>query len=296
MRVPAAEPLPPSSHASPVDAFPAAAALEQALRRAVRGEVRFDRGSRAMYASDASNYRHMPIGLVVPLDEDDVRAAVAACRAHGAPVLPRGAGTSLAGQGCNVAVVIDFTKHLDAIVELDAARRVARVQPGVVLDTLRDRAERHQLTFGPDPSTHSRCTLGGMIGNNSCGTHSLMSGKTVDNIESLRVLLYDGTELTVGATSDDEWRAAVAAGGRRGEIYAGLARLRDRLRGSDPRALSRHPQARVRLQPRSPAARARLPRGAGARRIGGDVRDRARGHGAARAEPAAPRAGRPRLP
>ncbi len=228
MRVPPDQPLPPSSHGVPVDVFPEAAALERALAASIRGEVRFDRASRAMYASDASNYRQVPIGLVLPADEDDVRAAVAACRAHGAPVLPRGAGTSLAGQACNVAVVIDFTRHLHRIVDVDPGARTARVQPGVVLDTLRDRAEHHGLTFGPDPSTHSRCTLGGMIGNNSCGTHSLMSGKTVDNIESLRVLLYDGTELTVGATSEDELRAIVVAGGRRGEIYAGLVRLRDR--------------------------------------------------------------------
>jgi FAD/FMN-containing dehydrogenase len=154
---------------------------------------------------------------------------VAACRTHGAPVLPRGAGTSLAGQCCNVAVVLDFTKYLNRISSSIRLARRARVQPGVVLDTLRTAAESHQLTFGPDPSTHSRCTLGGMIGNNSCGTHSLLAGKTVDNVESLRVLLYDGTELTVGATSEERARrdrrprAAAAA-----RIYAGLAGLRDR--------------------------------------------------------------------
>ena len=143
-----------------------------------------------------------PIGLVVPRDAEDVAAAVDACRRFGVPVLPRGAGTSLAGQCCNVAVVLDFTKYMNRILEIDPDRRFARVEPGVVLDTLRSRAETHKLTFGPDPSTHSRCTLGGMIGNNSCGTHSLLAGKTVDNVEELRVLLYDGTELTVGATGD----------------------------------------------------------------------------------------------
>jgi FAD/FMN-containing dehydrogenase/Fe-S oxidoreductase len=221
-------PLPPSSHAKPVDAFPRAADLERDLRRVVRGEVRFDAGSRALYATDASNYRHVPIGLVIPRDADDVVATVAACRAHGAPILPRGAGTSLAGQSCNVAVVLDFTKHMHGILELDADRRFARVQPGVVLDTLRDRAEQHHLTFGPDPSTHNRCTIGGMIGNNSCGTHSLLAGKTVDNIETLDVLLYDGTRLTVGATSEAELAAIVRGGGRRGQVYAQLAALRDR--------------------------------------------------------------------
>jgi FAD/FMN-containing dehydrogenase/Fe-S oxidoreductase len=143
-------------------------------------------------------------------------------------VLPRGAGTSLAGQCCNVAVVLDFTKYMNRIVELNPAGRFARVQPGVVLDTLRSVAETHGLTFGPDPSTHSRCTLGGMIGNNSCGTHSLLAGKTVDNIESLRILLYDGTQLTIGPTSGSELEEIAAAGGRRGQIYAALRDLRDR--------------------------------------------------------------------
>src|SRR6185437_12644406 len=199
-----------------------ASAIEPALRKAVRGEVRFDAGSRALYATDASNYRQVPIGLVVPRDAEDVVAALAVCREFGAPVLPRGGGTSLAGQCCNVAVVFDFSKYMNGILELDPRRRFARVQPGIVLDTLRARAEQHTLTFAPDPSTHSRCTLGGMIGNNSCGTHSLMAGKTVDNVEQLHVLLYDGTELTVGPTSDAEYAKIVAGGGRRAEIYSTL--------------------------------------------------------------------------
>src|SRR2546427_2470551 len=213
-------PLPPSSHGKPVDSFGRASELEQELKHTVGGEVRFDRGSRALYASDASNYRQIPIGLVVPRDQDDVIAAVAACRKYGAPVLPRGGGTSLAGQCCNVAVVLDFTKYMNRILEIDPIRKFARVQPGVVLDTLRGRAEAHQLTFGPDPSTHSRCTLGGMIGNNSCGTHSLLAGKTVDNVEELRILLYDGTELNVGATPEAELSSFIAGGGRGGGIYA----------------------------------------------------------------------------
>jgi FAD/FMN-containing dehydrogenase/Fe-S oxidoreductase len=198
----------------------------------VKGEVRFDRGSRAMYSSDGSNYRQIPIGLVVPRDDDDVIATVAACRKFGAPVLPRGAGTSLAGQTCNVAVILDFTKYMNKILEIDPAGRFARVQPGVVLDTLRNRAEKNQLTFGPDPSTHSRCTLGGMIGNNSCGTHSLLAGKTVDNVIELRILLYDGTQMTVGAIDGEaELDSIIAQGGRRGAIYSRLRDLRDRYAG-----------------------------------------------------------------
>jgi FAD/FMN-containing dehydrogenase/Fe-S oxidoreductase len=220
-------PLPLSSHAKPVDSFAAAAELEKELQKTVKGEVRFDRGSRALYASDASNYRQIPIGLVIPRDNDDVIATVAACKKYGAPVLPRGGGTSLAGQCCNVAVVLDFTKYMHRILEIDQDARIARVQPGLVLDRLRERAELHHLTFGPDPSTHSRCTLGGMIGNNSCGTHSLLAGKTVDNVEELRILLHDGTQLTVGATSEEELSSIVVQGGRRGEIYAKLRGIRD---------------------------------------------------------------------
>jgi FAD/FMN-containing dehydrogenase len=171
-------PLPLSSHAKAVDVFEQASELERELKRTLKGEVRFDRGSRALYATDGSNYRQIPIGLVIPRDDEDVTATVAACRKYGAPVLPRGAGTSLAGQCCNVAVVLDFTKYMNKILEINPEMRFARVQPGVVLDTLRNQAELHQLTFAPDPSTHNRCTIGGMIGNNSCGTHSLLGGKT----------------------------------------------------------------------------------------------------------------------
>ena len=220
--------LPPSSHAKPVDTFQHAADLERALKAAVRGEVRFDRGSRAMYASDASNYRQFPIGIAVPRDAEDVAAVVNICREYDAPILPRGAGTSLAGQSCNVAIVIDFTKYMNRIVELNPEARYARVQPGVVLDALREEAERHNITFGPDPSTHSRCTLGGMIGNNSCGTHSLLAGKTVDNVEELTVLLYDGTVMTVGATPDEEFQRASNGGGTRAGIYRALRDVRDR--------------------------------------------------------------------
>src|SRR5712675_2497588 len=202
--VPTLTPLPLSSHAKPVDSFSQSAELENELKRVVKGEVRFDRGSRALYASDGSNYRQIPIGLVVPRDDEDVIATVAACKKYGAPVLSRGAGTSLAGQCCNVAVVLDFTKYMNKILEINLKGGFARVQPGVVLDTLRNTAEAHQMTFAPDPSTHNRCTIGGMIGNNSCGTHSLLGGKTVDNVQELRILLYDGTQMTVGATSESE--------------------------------------------------------------------------------------------
>jgi FAD/FMN-containing dehydrogenase/Fe-S oxidoreductase len=202
--------------------------LEAALRRAVGGEVRFDAGARAVYANDASNYRQVPIGVVLPRSAEDVVAALAACRAHDAPVLARGAGTSLCGQTVNAAVVIDSSKYLDRVLELDPAARTARVEPGIVCDALRQAAERHGLTFGPDPATHSRCTLGGMIGNNSCGAHSVMAGKTVENIEALEVLTYDGARFWCGPTSEAELEAIIRRGGRQGEIYAALRSLRDR--------------------------------------------------------------------
>ncbi len=198
------------------------------MRRELRGEVRFDAGARALYSVDGANYRYVPIGVVIPRDVDDILASVAACRDFGAPLLPRGGGTSLAGQTCNVAVVLDCSKYLNEIISLDAQRRCARVTPGLVLDRLREVAEEHALTFAPDPSTHAYCTLGGMIGNNSCGTHSVMGGLTADNVEELEVLTYDGERLRVGATGDAELAAIIEAGGRRGEIYAALRELRDR--------------------------------------------------------------------
>jgi FAD/FMN-containing dehydrogenase/Fe-S oxidoreductase len=211
----------------PLSASVDAHGLESLLRRRLRGDVRFDNGSRALYASDASNYRQVPIGVVLPKGNDDVIAAVAACREFGAPLLCRGGGTSLAGQCCNVAVVLDFSRYMGNILEIDPARRIARVQPGVVLDNLRVAAEKHHLTFGPDPATHSRCTLGGMIGNNSCGVHSVMAGKTDDNIEEMQILLYDGTIMRISATSEDELQKATNAAGRVGQIYSELKAIRD---------------------------------------------------------------------
>ncbi|HZZ17189.1 MAG TPA: FAD-binding and (Fe-S)-binding domain-containing protein, partial [Candidatus Sulfotelmatobacter sp.] len=199
-----------------------AESLAAALRGQIRGEVRFDAGSRALYATDGSNYRQVPIGVVLPRDADDVVATVALCRQFGAPLLCRGGGTSLAGQCCNVAVILDFSKYMARILEIDPVRRIARVQPGVVLDSLRAAAEKYHLTFAPDPATHDRCTLGGMIGNNSCGVHSVMAGKTDDNIEELEILTYDGLKTKVGPTSAADLERFCAEKSRRGEIYTSL--------------------------------------------------------------------------
>src|SRR5579864_6644251 len=199
-----------------------ASGLAEALRSEVRGEVRFDQGSRALYATDGSNYRQVPIGVVLPRDVDDVLATVSLCHQFGAPLLCRGGGTSLAGQCCNVAVILDFSKHMSGILRINPAGRLAQVQPGVVLDNLRNAAEKHHLTFAPDPATHSHCTLGGMIGNNSCGVHSVMAGKTDDNIEELEVLTYDGSRMKVGQTGSEVLERIIREGGRRGEIYGKL--------------------------------------------------------------------------
>jgi FAD/FMN-containing dehydrogenase/Fe-S oxidoreductase len=216
--------LSPPSKSAQLDA----ASLASSLRTQISGDVRFDRGARALYATDGSNYRQVPIGVVLPRNADDVLATVALCREFGAPLLCRGAGTSLAGQCCNVAVILDFSKYMSKILEIDPSRRIARVQPGVVLDSLRAAAEKHHLTFAPDPSTHDRCTLGGMIGNNSCGVHSVMAGKTDDNIEALEVLTYDGLRLKVGANLIQAHGAADAFVRRGSHIETSLHQLADR--------------------------------------------------------------------
>jgi FAD/FMN-containing dehydrogenase/Fe-S oxidoreductase len=206
-----------------------ARSLAHELATNVRGEVRFSPGSRALYANDASIHRQVPIGVVIPKSASDVVTAVEICRRFRAPIGARGCGTGLAGQTVNNAVMFDFSKYMHEIVELDPVARTARVQPGVVLDWLRDAAEQHELTFGPDPATHSRCTLGGMIGNNSCGTHSIIAGVTADNIEALDVLLYDGTRMTLPcAVEEAELQRVIDRGGREGEIYDRLRALRDR--------------------------------------------------------------------
>ena len=190
-----------------------AQALAAALKKNVSGEVRFDAGSRALYATDGSNYRQVPIGVVLPKTIDDVLATIATARQFGAPILSRGGGTSLAGQSCNVAVVMDWSKYLNQILELNVEEKFARVRPGLVLDHLRAAAKPHRLTFGPDPSTHAWCTLGGMIGNNSCGTHSQYAGKTVDNVEEIEVITYDGIRLKAGWMTQEELASRTSEAG-----------------------------------------------------------------------------------
>jgi FAD/FMN-containing dehydrogenase/Fe-S oxidoreductase len=193
--------------------------LRLALEGAIKGEVRFSIPDRALYATDASNYRQLPYGVVLPRSAEDVVTTVRLCNAHDVPVTPRGGGTALAGQTCNTAVIIDFSKYMHRIIAIDPQQKQATIEPGCILDHLREEASRYGLTFGPDPATHDRNTLGGMIGNDSCGVHSVTAGRTADNVQSLDVVTYDGLRMTIGPTSPAELNAILAAGGRRAEIY-----------------------------------------------------------------------------
>ncbi|MEV0388908.1 FAD-binding and (Fe-S)-binding domain-containing protein [Nonomuraea sp. NPDC050643] len=201
--------------------------LRLRLEEAVDGEVRFDVGSRAAYARDASNYRHVPIGVVVPRGLDAGAAAVAVCRGGDVPVLSRGGGTSLAGQCCNAAVVIDWSKHCGRVESVDPVRRRIVVQAGAVLDDVNRVLGAYGLMVGPRPSSHAACTIGGMIGNDSCGASAQAYGKMADSVLRLEILTYDGVRAWVGPTGEQEYARVQAQGGRVAEIYRGLRDLRD---------------------------------------------------------------------
>jgi FAD/FMN-containing dehydrogenase/Fe-S oxidoreductase len=209
--------------------------LEKELKKKISGEVRFDEGSRALYSTDASNYRQIPIGVVLPKTEEDVIHTINICRKYGAPILSRGGGTSLAGQCCNVAIMMDMSKYYNKVLHIDKEKKLVTVQPGIVLDEMRHTTERKAgLTFGPDPATHDHCTIGGMLGNNSCGVHSVMAqfegygARTSDNTETMTVVTYDGVKMKVGATSDEEYSQIQNEGGRRAEIYRKMKEFRDK--------------------------------------------------------------------
>ncbi len=212
-------------------------ALQRELENKIKGEVRFSAGDRALYATDGSNYRMEPIGVVIPLDREDVINTVRIVSKHKAPLLCRGGGTSLAGQCTNRAVVMDMSKYYRGIIGIDAENALVRVLPGTVLDDIRNETEKQGLTFGPDPSTHTHCAIGGMIGNNSCGIHSVLSSKykkgarVSDNLKELEVMTYDGEIFRVGETPEEELEKIIAGGGRKGEIYASLKAIRDEYAG-----------------------------------------------------------------
>jgi FAD/FMN-containing dehydrogenase/Fe-S oxidoreductase len=202
--------------------------LKAELERSIEGEVRFDDGSRALYSVDASNYRQVPIAVVIPKTTEDVVETVRACRKFGAPVLSRGGGTSLAGQCCNVAVVMDFSKYLNKILEISPQNNYARVQPGTICDDVVKATRKYNLTYAPDPATHDHCCFGGMLGNNSCGAHAQMHGAASNNTEAMDVLLFDGTRMHLDWMTEQEWDQKLRGGGREGEIYAKLKSLRQR--------------------------------------------------------------------
>jgi FAD/FMN-containing dehydrogenase/Fe-S oxidoreductase len=208
----------------PADALEA---VRRDLVARVDGEVRFDDGSRAAYSTDASNFRQLPLGVVLPRTTDAAAEAVRVCRDHGVPLVSRGGGTSLAGQCTNTAVVLDFSKYCHRLVSVDAQNRRCVVEPGIVLDELNRELADLGLRFGPEPATHFNCTLGGMIGNNSCGATAQRTGKTVDNIHALEVILQDGTRFRAGRTTDEEYARIEARGDRRAEVYRTLRHLRD---------------------------------------------------------------------
>lgn len=206
--------------------------LEKELKGKTRSEIHFDDGTRALYATDGSNYRMAPIGVVFPRSEDDVIKTVALCNKHGVPVLSRGGGTSLAGQCCNIAVVMDMSRHYNQILHIDRENKLVTVEPGIVLDDMKNATEEQGLTFGPDPSTHTHCTIGGMLGNNSCGVHSVMAAnygygaRMADNTHSIKILTYDGTVMEVGPSTEPEFDEVIRQGGVKGEIYRKLNELR----------------------------------------------------------------------
>ncbi len=212
-----------------------AKAIQKELEQSIDGEVRFDDGSRALYATDASNYRQIPIGVVLPKTEEDILKTIAICHKYNAPILTRGGGTSLAGQCCNVAVLMDLSKYYNHILWMNAEKKMVKVQTGIVLDDMRHATEQKiKLTFGPDPATHTHCTIGGMLGNNSCGVHSVMAAfegdgaRTSDNVETMTIITYDGLKMEVGPTSDELYNQIIEQGGRKAEIYRKMKAFRDK--------------------------------------------------------------------
>ena len=201
--------------------------LERELGKAIRGNVRFDAGSRLLYSTDASMYQMEPVGVVIPRDADDVQAAIETAARHKVAILPRGGGTSLTGQTVNRALVLDFSRYMDQVLEVNAEEMWVRVQPGLVQDNLNDHVRTLGLGFGPDTSTSNRATLGGMLGNNSGGSHSIAYGLTVEHVIELTTVLADGSRAVFGEVTPEAFAAKCRAPGLEGQIYREVARIRD---------------------------------------------------------------------
>jgi len=201
------------------------AQLEDELRGTIGGEVHFDEMTRGLYSTDASIYQISPVGVVLPRTNEDVRAAIEVAARHRVPILPRGSGTSLSGQTVAAALVIDFSKYMNRILDFDVERRLVRVQPGVVLDQLNARLAPLGVQFGPDVATSSRANLGGMIGNNSAGSRSVRQGKVIDHVRELTVLLADGSQLVCGPCPEEMFKEKAAQRNHEGEIYRRLPEI-----------------------------------------------------------------------
>ncbi|MFQ5830991.1 MAG: FAD-binding oxidoreductase, partial [Candidatus Methylomirabilia bacterium] len=199
--------------------------LEHDLRRVVEGEVRFDTMSRLLYSTDASIYQAEPVGVVLPRQKGDVQAVIEVANRHGVPILPRGGGTSLAGQTVNRAIVLDFSPHMNRVVEANTDEGWCRVQPGLVQDELNAHLKPLGFLFGPDTSTSNRATLGGMIGNNSAGAHSIAYGLTLHHVLELTVLLADGGEVVLKGLTPEALQAKLGGNGLEGQIYRELVRI-----------------------------------------------------------------------
>jgi len=195
------------------------------LKDVIKGEVRFDDLSRVLYRTDASIYEIQPLGLILPKDEEDVIAAVRVAGERGVSILPRGGGTSLAGQSVGPGIHLDLSKYMNRILEFNPEERWIRVQPGLVLDELNAYLQPHGLSFAPDVSTSSRANIGGMIGNNSCGAHSIVYGKTIDHVLELKVVLSDGSEAVFSPVDEEEYQRRAAGDGLEGQIYREIRRI-----------------------------------------------------------------------
>ena len=213
--------------------------LGRELRKHVAGEVRFDAYSRLLYSTDASIYQMDPVGVVIPKNRDDVLAVMELAARLRIPVLPRCGGTSLAGQTVNHAIVMDFSKYMDQVLEVNAEERWARVQPGIVLDELNRRLAPMNLQYAPDPTTSSRACVGGGIGNNTCGSHSVIYGKTVDHVKELTAVLSDGSVASFGPVDADVLQAKLAVSSLEGQIYRDVMRIAEENREE---VLARYPK------------------------------------------------------
>src|SRR5215813_8044182 len=199
--------------------------LERELRRVVEGEVRFDDYTRLLYSTYASMYQIEPIGVVIPKGSADVHAVLELANRYNVPVLPRGGGTSLAGQTVNHAVVLDFSSHMNRVLEVNREELWCRIQPGLVQDELNAHVRPLGLQFGPDTSTSNRATIGGMIGNNSAGAHSLTYGKTLDHVLELTVLLSDGSVAVFRDLSPEALADKCEGNSLESCVYREIARL-----------------------------------------------------------------------